>query len=456
MNSKMKKLKADLKALIDEENAVIEKQELVMENKEGLDTEAYEQAFEDVSDERDETRKKIGRQERLIKQDERRVKMEENSIPIGTVDDFADDVDIDQSVPTMPKWKAGMDGFAFSVIQASTPNGRPTEDFIGYGSAMEIYAAATGMNVQIGSEGGFLLPAELSNIIWDGLNAEEENLLSLTDNFTVTGDSLTFNANAETSRANGSRFGGVESFWKSEAAQFEGSFPKFREVKLQPKKLTVLMYATDELLSQAGPALGQWMTRAAISDIGFKTNDAIINGDGSGKPLGILSSTALVEITKETNQVADTIVAENISKMWSRGHLRSRPVATWYINQDIESQLDLLQVAVGTGGSVVYLPAGGYAAAPFGSLKGRPVKPIEFCPTLGDKGDILLADLKAYVTGTRGTVDSAMSIHLRFNFNETAFRFVFFVDGQPWNVSPITPFKGTATTSPFVVLKARA
>ena len=49
-----------------------------------------------------------------------------------------------------------------------------------------------------------------------------------------------------------------------------------------------------------------------------------------------------------------------------------------------------------------------------------------------------------------------MSMHLRFDYAETCFRFMFAVDGQPWLASAITPFKGSNDVSPFVALAARA
>ncbi len=83
--------------------------------------------------------------------------------------------------------------------------------------------------------------------------------------------------------------------------------------------------------------------------------------------------------------------------------------------------------------------------------------PTEYNATLGTVGDIILADMGSYVTGTRGGVSSAASIHLKFDYLETAFRFVYEMDGQTWLASAITPYKGGSNTlSPFVALATRA
>ncbi|GJQ40294.1 MAG: hypothetical protein JETCAE02_27060 [Anaerolineaceae bacterium] len=316
--------------------------------------------------------------------------------------------------------------------------------------------AATGMSMGTGSDGGFLVPPEFSTKIYSGLMSPSESLLSMTDNYSVTGESLTFVANAETSRDNGSRWGGVQGYWISEAQQITSSKPKTRQVKIEPQQLAVLVYATDKLLKNTAAA-ATYLTQAARDEISFKVGDAIINGDGAGKPVGIVGHAATVNVAKESGQVAGTLVKANIDKMWSRCHARMRRNAVWLINQDIEPQLESMFLATGTTGFPVYLPAGGISNQPFATLKGRPVMPIEYCATLGTSGDIILADLSAYVTGTRGGVDEAMSMHLRFDYAETAFRFMFEVDGQPWIAEPLAPFKGTTNTlSPFVTLATRA
>ena len=74
---------------------------------------------------------------------------------------------------------------------------------------------------------------------------------------------------------------------------------------------------------------------------------------------------------------------------------------------------------------------------------------------MGDVGDIMFVNPKYYVTGTRGGIDTEMSIHLRFDYNESVFRFLFEVDGQPWLNSPITPLNSTVTKSAFVAVAAR-
>jgi HK97 family phage major capsid protein len=125
----------------------------------------------------------------------------------------------------------------------------------------------------------------------------------------------------------------------------------------------------------------------------------------------------------------------------------------WLINQNIEPQLYTMALAVGSGGIPVYMPAGGLSGAPYGTLFGKPVIPCEQCASLGTAGDIILADLSQYVMISKGNMQSASSIHVNFQTDQTAFRFVYRCDGQPMWDAYLTPYKGTTSyQSPFVCL----
>jgi HK97 family phage major capsid protein len=318
-------------------------------------------------------------------------------------------------------------------------------------------AAASGMNQAIPSEGGFSVAPQFSQTIWDGLAADPNGLLSMTDNYTVEGESLTFMANAETSRATGSRAGGVRGYWIAEADQLTKSTPKLRTVKVEPQQMAVLVYVTEKLLRNSPVALEQFVSRSAIAEIGFLTGDAIVNGTGAGQPKGLLNSGCVISVAKETSQPNTTFNKQNANKMWARLHPNARKNAVWLYNVDVEPQFDefntpIKNVAgsenVGGIGTQIY-------NAEKNTLKGRPLMPIEFCPTLGTVGDVILADLSGYLTGTRGGIDTAISMHVRFEFAEQAFRFIYEVDGQPWLAAALTPYKGANTLSTFVTLASR-
>ncbi len=318
-----------------------------------------------------------------------------------------------------------------------------------------LVAAALGANETIPSDGGFLVQVDSSSEILKR-TFDKANLAGKVRRFPLGANSngMKINALKDDSRATGSRYGGVRGYWLAEAAALTASGPmQFRQMELNLKKLGGLLYATDEQLQDAA-FLEAMMLEAVSDEFSFLVDESIISGNGAGKPLGFMNAGCKVAVAKETGQAARTIVFENVQKMWSRLWAKSMPNAVWYINQDCYPQLNAMSLVVGTGGVPVYLPPGGLSQAPFGTLMGRPVQPIEFCETLGTEGDIILADLSQYMMIDK-SVAAATSIHVAFLTGEQAFRFIYRVDGQPVDNKPITPYKGTATQSPFVTLATR-
>lgn len=316
--------------------------------------------------------------------------------------------------------------------------------------------AATGNNEAVGSDGGFLLQQEFSRELLGRTYQTGELASRVTRRQIGAGSNgISINTIDETSRADGSRFGGVRAYWVAEGGSYTGSRPKFRRFSLNLEKLTGLYYATDEL-TQDLVALASEIEGAFSQEFQFAIDEAIYNGSGAGAPLGILGSAALVTVAKETGQTAATIVYQNVLKMWSRMWGPSRRNAIWVINQDAEPQLNAMSAPVGTGGVPVYLPAGGLSASPYAALFGRPVIPLEHCATLGTVGDIALLDPSQYRWIDKGGTEMATSIHVAFTTGEQAFRFTYRANGAPFWAAALTPKNGTNTLSPFVALATRA
>jgi len=307
--------------------------------------------------------------------------------------------------------------------------------------------APAGLGETVPSDGGFLVESVLSREILGDV-WETGKLAKLCRNIPISNASgLKIPAFAETSRATGSRLGGVTGYWKSEGAEKTSSKPTFRQMELTLKKLIGLCYASDELLEDA-VALGNVIKQAFISELSFMTDDAIVNGTGVGQPLGILQSPSLVAVTRNG---AGTIATSDIFNIWSR--CLNPTKAVWLVNSDILPTLFAMTLTVGTAGGVTtMIKEGELPGSPPLSMLGIPLIPIEQCQTLGTKGDIYLANLaEGYVLISKDLkVD--VSIHVRFIYDESCFRFVLRIDGQPILSNAITPFKGSATKSHFVCL----
>lgn len=322
--------------------------------------------------------------------------------------------------------------------------------------------APTGQSELIGEDGGVFVMTEIANELWKKAFPESD-MTSRVDNRQINGAVIEYPYLVENSRANGSRHGGVTGYWLSEAGQMTGTKATgFKRLGFKLEKLGVLVYTTDELAEDGADTLGQELLNLAPAEIRFMINDAIYNGNGIKKPRGLMQSPALITVTRTT---ANKVKADDILNMYARfpAWLRNDPSTFWAINQEVEPQLDAMFLpaknVAGTenvGGWPVYMPPGGLTGQSLGMLKGKPVVPIEFAAALGTTGDIMLCCGSQYrlVTkrGAGGGIQTAQSIHLRFDYNEQAWRFIMRVDGSGMWQSAVTPYKGSNTLSPFVVL----
>ncbi len=314
--------------------------------------------------------------------------------------------------------------------------------------------AASGMNEAVPAEGGFLVGTEQSQTLIE--KAYQTGLLPARCNRVGIGagfNGLSAPYIKETSRATGSRLGGVRVYRKNEGAAGVHAAPEFGSLDIKLEDLIGLCYVTNDLIQDA-TALGSIVERSFAQEFGFRLDDEIVEGSGVGQCLGFLNAPCLVTVDEEGGQTKDTINMDNIEKMWSARWIRGTDYV-WLVNQECEPQLSKLQYP---GGFPAYMPAGGLSGSPFATLKGRPVIVIEQASALGDAGDISLVDLGEYVLIDKGGVQAAQSLHVKFTTNEMAFRWVYRVNGQPAWASALTPFKAAsgATVSPFVTLDDRA
>lgn len=312
-------------------------------------------------------------------------------------------------------------------------------------------AAAQGAGEAVDSDGGYLVGQDMIVDLTKEINAGA--LLSRIPRIPLKAGSngVTMRVVNETSRATGSRWGAVQGYWVDEGTAPTASRPKFSKVDLKLEKVAALGYDTGELEEDA-TAFQSLITRAFAEELQFLVEDAIYNGDGAGKPLGILNAPALVSVAKESGQAAATIVTKNLSKMWARFSGRN-PI--WLINRDVNPELDELSIPAGTGALEPRFVT--YGSDGLMRIKGAPVVEIEYAATLGTVGDIMLADMSAYGYIDGGGVKQAQSMHVAFTTDEMAFRATMRCDGEVLPRAAVTPFKGTGNTrSPFVVLATRA
>lgn len=346
------------------------------------------------------------------------------------------------------------------IVTMGSPNPSQSVKAAAMERLSKVQAAASGANETVPSEGGYLVGTDEATMLDRGAIAT--GLLSqrcFNVSATSDSDSLKLNLVDESSRANGSRFGGIQVYMKSEAGTVADSKPKFREAVWNLNDCMGLMYTTRDLLKDAGK-LTAVVNRWFPMEFGFKIDDLIVNGTGSGMPIGIASSKCgcKVEQAIESGQTRanDPILYDNIVKMYARLLSSSDASAVWYVNRAILPYLMLMTIPVGTGGAPIFLPPNGAAGQPYMTLLNKPIIPIEQCQAPATAGDIILADLNEYLLFTKGGIEPSSSIHVRFIYDEMTFKWVYRLDGGPLRNKTLTPYKGGAswTQGPFVTLAA--
>jgi len=316
---------------------------------------------------------------------------------------------------------------------------------------------ASGSNLLVGAEGGFLVSPEYSAELI-GLAHETGIVAKDCRHLPISGNRIVLNALKEVSRANGSRWGGLLAYWVSEAGTATATKPALRQIDLKLNKLMGVHYSTEELLEDT-VALESLVKQGFGEEFAFLIDDGVIDGSGAGKPRGILSCDALITVDAEDEQDAATFISENVWNMWNAMPSKNRMKAKWYIIQDVEKHIQKLNLRIGTGGIPLFLPPGqGIQTSPSGSLLGRPIQPIEQCKTLGSVGDVIFADMSEYIIIEKAGagLKSSASVHVRFLYDEMTYKFTYRIDGQPIWDTTIAAYNSGVERSPYVVLAARA
>lgn len=318
----------------------------------------------------------------------------------------------------------------------------------GIDQRLMIGAAAPGTvsNEGSGQDGAFAIPPAFSSEIWR-LSLGEDSLIPLTQNTEVSGNSMIFPKD-ETTPWGGN---GVQVYWQSEGAAGTGSKLQLGTQTLVLHKMMALVPVTNELLED-GAAIGSYLTGIAPERIAYKANESILFGDGVGKPLGALVAKAAYVVAKESGQAANTVDPKNITKMVQSLLVGEKKYARWIATPDILSALEAMTV----GNYPIYLPNQSAAESSYGMLKGMPLFLSEHAAALSSQSDLSLVSLRGYRTITKaGGIETSTSMHLYFDADATAFKFVFRLNGQPIMSDVITPPKSTSKRSHFVTLGAR-
>ncbi len=299
------------------------------------------------------------------------------------------------------------------------------------------------------SVGGFTVPAEFSRQI---ISAALEGAIvrPLCRNIVpMSTDKVNIPVTVDADRSS-SMFGGiiVSNVKEAEDRGATTVGPALGQLAMTAHETECLAFVSNRLESDWGN-FGTYMQALFASALRFYWDHRYIWGTGVGEPLGIKSSSAMIEVARVTNGSAP--VAADLAKMISRLLPGALKTAVWLVNQKV----------LASWGNDSASGANAYGAIDLAGMTafGRPIIVTEKCAASGATGDVILADFAGgYAIGERDFVLS-MSREVDYSSgtngwlkNETCWRFIVRGDGQPILTAAITPYLGGETLSHFVTL----
>lgn len=315
----------------------------------------------------------------------------------------------------------------------------------GYDVRLEPLQVRAGIGETVPSEGGFAVP----NIFVErALNEDLEDtvLLQLCDRQIMTTNSMTCPAFVDSNHSTTAPFGIT---WAQIAEN--GSWgtlqgTPFRSMNLNAHKSGALFLVSNEWLADASTGIKQRLENIWRASLRWYVEDLLWTGTGVGQCLGALVGAGALSIPKESGQIAESILTENVVQMWSRLRPGSHSRAIWTCNSSCFPNLATLSLSVGTGGAPVSLlttnQGAGIAGAPATSMLGRPLYMSEHLPAIGNAGDLVLLDPLLYLLGDRQQIVLDASPHVRFESDQTVFRASARLDSQAIYNEVLTPKNG--------------
>lgn len=300
-----------------------------------------------------------------------------------------------------------------------------------------------------GATGGFLVPvefrAELLSVLYENniirnratvipMRRRQINIPVLDQTNTTAGTSA--------------MFGGILATWTEEATAKAQEDATFRQIELVAHKLVCYTRASDELLDDSAIGLDAFLR----SNMGFagairwQEDWAFLQGTGVGMPLGVINAGATITVVA----AAVAIGIGDLASMVQAIH-GERPI--WHISR---SQMANLLQLNGPAGNPSYIFIPNAREGMPATLFGFPIEWTEKLPVAGTTGDIVLADWTYYLIGDRQATTIESTNIERFRYDETSWRAVHRVDGQPWLSAPLTLQDGATQISPFVIRGAPA
>lgn len=295
-----------------------------------------------------------------------------------------------------------------------------------------------------GDAGGFAVPPQFASAI-TSLVMGEDSLVGKFNPILTSSNQVVLPTDETTPYGTT----GIYAEWLGEASAMTARAPSLKQVTVNLHKVGALVHLSDELVEDA-PAIQSHVTRKVAQAIAAKVNEAILNGDGLAKPLGLLQAPGLVTQAKSASG-STAIAAKDPANMIARMVPEGFNSSFWLCHNTVLPYLWTLTL----GQMPIY--AQDFRVSPYGALLGRPLFVSEFCQDYNTAGDIMLVSPDGYAVAIKaGGIQTAASIHFAFDQGLQSFRATLRVGGTPLASGTVARKNGSSTLSHIVALAARS
>lgn len=238
----------------------------------------------------------------------------------------------------------------------------------------------------VDSDGGYLVPTEYDTRLIEGLT--EENIIRKLATIIKTGAERKINIAASTPAA----------AWIDEGEALTFGDAKFDQINLDAHKLHVAVKVTEELLYDNVFNLETYILDKFARALANAEEDAFLNGDGVGKPLGIFAATGGGQVAITTAS-ATTITADEVINLIYSLKRPYRKNAAFITN---DQTLAILRKLKDGNGAYIWQPS--YQVGEPDSLLGYPVYTSAYVPTVTAGNPVMaFGDYSYYNIGDRGS-----------------------------------------------------
>jgi len=229
--------------------------------------------------------------------------------------------------------------------------------------------------LQIGtdSEGGYLVPDEYERTLVQAL--EEENVFRRLAHViqTSTGDrKIPLVASKGTAS------------WIDEEGAYLESDDSFGQISIGAYKLGTMIKVSEELLNDSVFDIESYIANEFTRRIGAREEESFINGDGTGKPIGILNATGGAEVGVTTTS-STTLTADNLIDLFYSLRVPYRRKAVWLLN---DSTIQIIRKLKDGNGQYLWQPS--LVANTPDTILGRPIVSSSYMPAV-DAGNKTVA-----------------------------------------------------------------